>query len=268
MAMPLPCSVGARMAQKSIKELGEALARAGRLTAKPLCIYGADEPPMGGIPIGKVHRCIPRAIMMVAVKDHPPLYIGNEFLDGCCPGGQTWLGYVPISPGLKHFISFGSPTFRNGAAEYLKATPDLVEESWKQVGKITPLANVLVITTTEKAPEDAEVRSVLLFGNGEQVRNLCALNHFCTSDVYSSILMPWGPTCSTFISYPAGLAEKAPKDALFVGPVDPTSNEWFPPSMMAVAMPILTARRLVENLDASFIMKRPKVAYPEQRDAL
>ena len=65
------------MAQRSIRELGEALIRAGRLTAKPLCVYGADEPPTDGIPVGKVHRCIPHAIMMLAVKDHPPVYIGN-----------------------------------------------------------------------------------------------------------------------------------------------------------------------------------------------
>lgn len=256
------------MSQRSIKELGEALIKAGRLKTKPLCVYGADEPPLGGIPIGKVHRCIPHAIMGLAIKDHPPVYISNESLRGCCPGGQTWLGYTPFSPDLKHFISYGSPSFRNGAAEYLKASPELVGASWERVGRIAPLSNVLIITTTEKAPVDVEVRSVLLFGDGEQVRNLCALNHFCTSDVFGSVLMPWGPTCATFITYPAGLAEKAPKDTLFVGPVDPTSNEWFPPDMMAVAMPILTARRLVENLDASFISKRPKVAYPEKRDAL
>ena len=45
--------------------------------------------------------------------------------------------------------------------------------------------------------EDPGVRSVLMFGTAEQVRNLCALNHFCTADVFGSCIIPWGPTCST-----------------------------------------------------------------------
>lgn len=62
------------------------------------------------------------------------------------------------------------------------------------------------------------------------------------------------------------MAEKAPKDAAFVGPVDPTGNEWFPEDMMAIGLPIAIARRMCDACGASFISKRPKVAYPEKRE--
>ena len=97
------------------------------------------------------------------------------------------------------------------------------------------------------------------------MRNLCALHHFFTSDIFGSVIVPWGATCATLVTYPAGLASSAPRDAVFVGPVDPTSNRWFPEGMLALSMPILTANRICEGIEETFVSQRPKVAYPERR---
>ena len=253
----------------NVSAIGECLARAGRLKRKVLCVYSSPVIPEGAVPLPKIHRCVTEAIMMLTDGTHPPAYIGKESLGGCCPGGLKYLGYAEGSPMLKYFVSTGSPDFRNGAAEYLKRSPELVDESVAALGKITPLpGNLIIRPCADLTGDDPGVRSVLMFGTAEQVRNLCALNHFCTSDVFGSCIIPWGPTCSQFITYPAGLAEKAPKDAVFVGPVDPTGNEWFPTEMMSVSMPIATARRICGSIDESFIVKRPKVAYPEKRSQL
>jgi hypothetical protein len=250
------------------KQIGETLARAGRLELDVLCVYCSDSLPNGATPLAKINRCVTKAIMLLANGDRPPAYISNEVLGGCCPGGQSWLGYIEFPPLLKHFISTGNKEFRNGAAEYLKMNPELVDESRANIGKITPLPGNLIIRSSKDLEEDPGVRSFLLFATAEQTRNLCALNHFCTSDAFGSAIIPWGPTCASFITYPAGMAEKAPKDALFVGPVDPTGNEWFPPDLMAISMPIVTARRMCDAYEHSFISKRPKVAYPEKREGL
>ncbi len=252
----------------SIKQMGETLAKAGRLKLTVLCVYASDSLPERALPLAKINRCVTKAIMSLAAGDRPPAYISNEGLGGCCPGGQSWLGYIEFPQLLKHFISTGHRDFRNGAAEYLKMSPELVDESRANIGKITPLPGNLIIRPSKDLEVDPGVRSFLLFANAEQTRNICALNHFCTSDAFGSAIIPWGPTCASFITYPASLAEKAPKDALFVGPVDPTGNEWFPPDLMAISMSIAMARRLCDAYDASFISKRPKVAYPEKREAL
>jgi hypothetical protein len=40
---------------------------------------------------------------------------------------------------------------------------------------------------------------------------------------------------------------------------------WFPPDHLSLAIPIIMARRMSEDLKSSFITKRPAVAYPEHR---
>jgi hypothetical protein len=61
------------------------------------------------------------------------------------------------------------------------------------------------------------------------------------------------------------MVENAPADAVFVGPCDPTGNSWFPPDHLSLAIPLKMARRMSEDLDSSFIIKRSAVAYPKHR---
>ncbi len=51
----------------------------------------------------------------------------------------------------------------------------------------------------------------------------------------------------------------------FVGPVDPTGNLWFPPDLMVMGIPAALARQMAADVDASFIGKRSRIAFPEHR---
>ena len=42
----------------SIKEIGEKLTQAGKLKARPLCIYGTENIPNKSTPSNKINRCI------------------------------------------------------------------------------------------------------------------------------------------------------------------------------------------------------------------
>jgi hypothetical protein len=59
-----------------------------------------------------------------------------------------------------------------------------------------------------------------------------------------------------------GSPGSAPRDTAFMGPQDPTQNHSLPPDMMALGIPAEMAARMVKNLDASFIIRRPKVTFP------
>jgi hypothetical protein len=252
----------------SIKEIGEKLAVAGRLKHRPICMYGSDVAPEGTAAVSSVDRCIAKTIFMMASNDKvPPVYISTDDED-CCAGGRTWLGYIGMNPMLKYFVTIGNKDFRGGAAEHLKATPDLFEKSFEALGKVTPLNKYIIASPCSIIEKDPGVRSILLFGNGETMRNLSGLAQFNESDQFSSVVTPGGPTCATFITYPAGMAEKAPKRAVFTGPTDPTGNLWFPPELMAMGIPIEKAREMAANVDGSFIGKKPKIAYPERRPEL
>lgn len=66
-------------------------------------------------------------------------------------------------------------------------------------------------------------------------------------------------------TFPAGMAENAPKDSAYIGPTDPTGNPWLPAELMIMGIPIALAQQMAADLDQSFICKRSKIGYPENR---
>jgi hypothetical protein len=196
----------------------------------------------------------------------PPIYLGPGALEGCCPSGIAYTGFGEQSRDSRFFISTGSTGIAGGMALHLKANPDLVDASRHAVGEIRPIWEYLVVRPTENYPADApEPRSLLLLAQPEPARVLCALAHFGTADVFGAALVPWGAACASFVTYPAGLAEKAPRNAIVLGPTDASVNLWFPRDAVSLGIPMEVARRMAEEMPASFITKRPGMAYPERR---
>lgn len=253
------------MLMLSVPDLGKKLAEAGRLKLRPLCVYGADAVPPGAVPSHAVDRCIAKAIYTSALHvQTPPVYVeaGHE---ACCMGGRVWLGMIEPNPKLKYFVTVGTPDFRGGAAEHLKASPDLFDEYLMRAGKITPPGKYLVIGPCDGNVPQGSARSIILFAGAEQVRNLCGLAQYSSGDTFFKTLIPGGPTCATMITYASGMAAAAPKDSAFVGPVDPTGNMWFPPDLMVMSLPLALAERMAADADESFIGRRGRIAYPERR---
>ena len=251
----------------SIKEIGKSLKKAGKLDTSPLAVYGSEEIPENAVPMCANDKCIAKAIMINAIdQKEPPIYMGKETLKGCCPGGMTYLGFTKPLKFIKYFVSTGSEKFRGGEAEYLKASPEHVEGFLEAIGEIKSPGKYIVVQKCEDITDDVKVKSILCFGNGEQIRNLSSLIHFRRKDPFNAISMPFGPSCATFITYPAGMAEKAPEETAFVGPVDPTGNMWFPPEFMAIGIPLDVVEGMVEDLENSFVVKRPEVANPSNRE--
>lgn len=251
----------------SISEVGAKLTIAGKLRTRPLCAYGSKTPPSGAVPSTSISWCIAQAMATVAFRAQtPPIYVAAEMPERCCPGGLAHFGFIHFNPGIKYFVSSGSKEYRNGEAEFLKATPQLFEENQRTMGKITALDKFIIIQPcAELTDKDPGVRSVLCLGTAEQIRNMVSLAQFGSHNPFRTVLVPQGSACASFVSYAAGMVEKAPIDTVFVGPADPTGNNWFPQDHLSLAMPIETARRMAHNLERSFITKRPSVAYPEQR---
>jgi len=258
-----------KISKSSIKEIGKSLKIGGKLDTNPLAIYGSETVPEGAVPMCSIDRCVAKAVMLVSLDDkEPALYIGRDTLKGCCPGAMTYLGFTKPLKFIKYFVSTGSEKFRGGEAEYLKASPELVEGFLESIGEIKQLGKYMVIQRCKDIEEGTDVKSILCFGSGEQIRNLSSLIHFRSKNPFNAINMPFGPACSTFITYPAGMAEKAPKETAFVGPVDPTGNRWFPPEYMAIGIPLKIAEGMHEDLNNSFAVKRPEVASPQTRDKI
>ena len=252
----------------NVLDLGKKLTEAGRLKLRPLCVYGTDKIPDGAVPSYTVDRCIAKAIYTSALfQETPPLFVEAAH-EQCCAGGMVWTGLGEPHPKLKYFVTIGTPDFRGGAAEHLKVSPELFEQSMKRAGKITPSGKYIVIRpcTDEISPET--IRSLVLFAGSEQIRNLCGLAQFSSSDLFFKTVLPGGPTCATMLTFPAGMAENAPKGSAFVGPVDPTGNHWLPPDLMTMGIPAELAQQMAADMEESFICKRSKIAYPEKHTVI
>ncbi|MEN6443032.1 MAG: DUF169 domain-containing protein [Methanoregula sp.] len=252
------------MTEDNFREIGARLASAFRLTTRPLAVYGAKTLPGGTVHLPEVNRCFAVSLFRMATeKGLSAIHVSADSGVGCCEGGLAHMGFHPEPDDIRYFVSTGKKDVRGGAAEYLKASPDLVERCLKAFGTITPPGKYLIIQTCETLPDkNPGVRSICCFGTAEQIRNMAALVHFDRDDPFSPVIVPWGSSCSTFITFPAGMAENAPKNSAFIGPQDPTQNRNLPADMMAIGIPAGLAVRMAENLDASFIVRRPQVAFP------
>ncbi|MBI0582915.1 MAG: DUF169 domain-containing protein [Methanomassiliicoccus sp.] len=253
----------------SVRDIGEKLTTAGKLAGRAVCVIGGEDPFPGAVHLGKVDRCVARAIFDLAMDaDAPPMTYGADQKGGICPGGQLWCGISGPSPKLKYLISTGTPEFMGGAAEHLKPSPEAAERFFASPGRITPPGRYISLAGYDQVDDDAGVLSFILIGTAESVRNLGGLVQFVSDDIFTSVLMPGGASCASMITYAAGLAERAPRNAAFVGPVDPTGNAWLPPDLMTMAVPLALARSMAENVDASFLSKRAEVAFPARRLSL
>ncbi|WP_292424916.1 DUF169 domain-containing protein [Methanoregula sp.] len=258
------------MTGDDFRTIGSSLASAFRLSTRPLAVYGTEVLPAGIPPMAGINRCFAVSMYrMAAGREIPAIYIGAGATEGCCPGGLFHTGYIPVPDDIKYFVSTGKKDVRGGAAEFLKASPNLVEHCSMAAGPIHPPGKYLVVQACEALPDPMpDVLSLCIFGNGEQIRNMAALIHFDRDDPFSPVIVPWGSSCSTFITFPAGLAENTPRNTAFMGPQDPTQNHSMPPEMMALGIPADMAARMVKNLDASFITRRPQVAFPNHERLL
>lgn len=246
-------------------EIGERFERYAHLERRPLFVMGLESMPEDAVPMPKVDRCVAKALLTAATdRALPPMVIGEGVQGGCCPGGLVWLGLAPLMPKLAYFISTGTPDFRGGEAELLKHSPEAAQRFLQAPGEITLPGRYLVVAGADRVRDEGAVRSLLVLGTAEQVRNLGGLVHYRQEDIFRSVLMPGGASCGSMITYPAGMASAAPRDAAFVGPVDPTGNAWFPPDVLSFAAPIGLARQMAEDMPASFLGRRAEVAFPRR----
>lgn len=252
------------MANINFKEIGARLKAAFRLSTRPLAVYGSEVLPAGIPRLNEVNRCFAVSLHRMAMGEEvSAIYVSEDTGEGCCPGGLYHVGYIPVPDEIRYFVSTGRKDVHGGAAEYLKAGPELVERCTAAAGPIRPPGKYLVVQACEALPDpEPAIRSLCCFGTGEQIRNMGALVHFDRDDPFSPVIAPWGSACSTYITFPAGLAENTPHNTAFMGPQEPTQNRSLPPEMMALGLPAEMAARMVQNLDTSFVSRRPGVAFP------
>jgi hypothetical protein len=227
-----------------------------------------DAVPVSGV-ITEGHRCLGKALLKMSMRPGmPPVYLGRDAMRECCFGASAWLGFMKMPPMMKNQYASVSKGDGNHDAHYLKDTPETCQANLDRLGRITPPGKYLVMSPCPESDNGLQPLSVLCFGGAEQIRNLCGLVHFGIQDPFSPVVAAWGAHCATFVTYPAGLAEGAPKDTAFISPMATYGNDWFPPDLLALGIPIGMAEKMCGDYGHSFMVKRADRTYPEKRELL
>ncbi|ABK15367.1 MULTISPECIES: DUF169 domain-containing protein [Methanothrix] len=225
--------------QSTIQDLSRALAQQFDLKVRPLCVYGSHFAPKEGIHASTVTNCIASAMFRLAKGAiHGQLYVADvKGRPVCrCVGGRTWFGFSS---------HFDSSLCEQMVSKALKADIATAAETFRSVGKISPIGRYVVISCCEDLHEDPGVRCIACFAEAAKIRDMCNSVHFHAREILGHISVPWGPSCATLVTYPAGMAENVPQDCIFLGPVDPSAKEWLPDGYLALGIPIDIARMLI-----------------------
>ncbi len=127
------------MTKGNFRIIGERLAAAFRLSTRPLAVYGSETLPGGALHLPEVNRCFAVSLYRMATEHEiTAIYVSADSKEGCCPGGLAHTGFQPVPEDIRYFVSTGKKDVRGGAAEYLKAGPDLVERCFKALGEGHP----------------------------------------------------------------------------------------------------------------------------------
>ncbi|HOK59142.1 MAG TPA: DUF169 domain-containing protein [Methanothrix sp.] len=205
-----------------------------------LCVYGSHVKPSCGIHASTVSSCIASAMFKLAMGEiDGPLYVADVHgRPVCrCSGGRTWLGLESqFEPSLSEQM----------VMKHLKVDVKTADETYRSVGRIRPIGSHVVISRCEDIHEDPEVKCIVCFAEASKIRDICGVVHFQAREFLGQIRVPWGPSCATLVTYPAGMAECAPQDCVFLGPTDPSAKEWLPEGYLALGIPIEIARMITK----------------------
>jgi len=180
---------------QSIRQIGACLANLVHMKTRPLCVYGSDLIPENSVRSSLLSDCLACNIYQIAEERiRGPVYVGNEpgQVFCRCMGGPAWFGYAGFDPQLPGLMSTGSAAAKQ-AGKHLKENEDIACETYRAVGEIKPLGRYVVISRCDDLQEDPGVKCIICFAGSEQVRDLCALAHFSSHEVFDLVSVPWGP---------------------------------------------------------------------------
>lgn len=241
----------------SIKQIGTLLADAVNMKTWPVCVYGSDQIPENAVRSSLQSDCLACNIFQIAEgKVKVPVYAGDEpgQIFCRCMGGPAWFGYKGFDPRLPGLMSTGSEATKQ-AGKHLKENENIACETYRAVGEIRPLGRYVVMRRCDDLQEDPGVKCIICFAGSEQIRDLCALAHFSSHDVFNFISVPWGPACATLVTYPAGMAGNAGSARIHLGPTDPSARGWLPEKYLAMGIPVENARKMAGDVESSFLVK-------------
>ncbi len=168
-----------------------------------------------------------------------------------CGGGQRYLGFTEaIRPKFEYFLSVGIPGELEG--ERYKKSPELVREVLRHQPGFKAPAPFIVFKRWDVLQAADEPAVVVFFARPDVLSGLFTLANFDEAEL-NGVAAPFAAGCGSMVQYPflEGLAER-PRAVL--GMFNVSARPFVPADTLSFAVPMRKFRRMVENMEESFLI--------------
>ena len=168
-----------------------------------------------------------------------------------CGGAKRYLGFSnEMRPNFKYFLSCGIEGTLEG--ERYKKTPEIVDDTQKQLHTINAEDKYLVFKRWDKLTENDNPEVVIFFSNPDVLSGLFTLANFDTIDPIS-VITPFSSGCGSIIHYPYNEKDKVTPKAV-IGMFDISARPFISGSLLTFSLPFNRFLQLINNMDESFLI--------------
>lgn len=168
-----------------------------------------------------------------------------------CAGGKLYCGYARENmPDFEYFLSCGIPGRMEG--ERYKKTPELVRRFVQHRQYAPAPAKYLVFKRWDKLEAADEPAVAIFFAKPDVLSALFTLANFDEEDP-QAVIAPFCAGCGAVIQLPY-LELQSEKPRAVLGLFDVSARPCVPAEVLSFAVPMPKFRRMVENMEESFLI--------------
>lgn len=215
----------------------------------PICFYYTNETGRGEPvkPPTVQHQCI--IGVLSKVRGGKSLSFEADSIG--CGGGKRYLGFnQQMRPNFEYFLSCGIPGEMEG--ERYKRTPEMVREIMKNMPVFKAPARYIVFKRFDALEEADRPDVVIFYAKPDVLAGLFTLSSFDEVEP-NGVFAPFSAGCGSIVLHPY-LEKDAERPRCVIGMFDVSARPYVQKDDLTFAMPMSKFRRMVENMDESFLI--------------
>jgi uncharacterized protein (DUF169 family) len=214
----------------------------------PICFYYTSETGRGEMVEAPTvqHQCI--IGVLTKVRGGKSLCFKADSIG--CGGGKRYLGFSQqMRPNFEYFLSCGIPGEMEG--ERYKRSPEMVREIMKNMPVFKAPARFIVFKRWDAIEEADRPEVVIFYAKPDVLAGLFTLSSFDEVDP-NGVFSPFSAGCGSIVLHPY-LEKDAERPRCVIGMFDISARPYVQKDDLTFAVPMSKFRRMVENMDESFL---------------
>jgi hypothetical protein len=155
-----------------------------------------------------------------------------------------------IMPDFEYFLSSGIPGRLSG--ERYKKSPELVREMMAGAPVFRAPARYIVFKRWDALEEADDPEAVVFFARSDVISGLFTLANFDEVEP-NGVFSPFAAGCGSIVQYPY-LERDSERPRAVLGLFDVSARPHVPSSVFTFSVPMNKFRRMIENMEASFLI--------------